>query len=292
MYYFVVNQSSGSGRALRTWSKVESYLKEEKIKYHVWMTESKTEVEEHLTLLKASNKAISAVVVLGGDGTIHEVVNQLAGSSLPFSVIPTGSGNDFARARGISKDYVREMKRIISGEQKNIDLMHTGRQHCLTVIGLGFDGMVAKVTNEMKVKKWLGSFSYIVSVLKVLRTYKPSHIYLTLDDVTHEFEDVWLVAVANHPFYGGGMKICPNASSEDGQLDICIIHGLSKWQLLRLFPSVFRGKHINSDRVKMMRGESIRVESDDRLVIHGDGEMIGETPISISIKKNGCRIIS
>jgi diacylglycerol kinase (ATP) len=292
LFIFVVNKNSGKGNALKVLGEVELLLQSKKMDYQVLITESREDVLQLRTLLKNVHTKISGVIALGGDGTSQEVINQLVGTEYPFSVIPTGSGNDFARARGIDRNLKREVERIIGGRQEKVDLMKVNNRYCLTVIGLGFDGMVAQVTNQMRFKKWFGSLAYILSVLKVLRTYKPSSVRLTIDGEYIHYDKVWLIAIANYPYYGGGMKICPYATSQDGLVDICIVHGLSRWKLLLLFPSVFKGGHVKQKGVNMIQGREIIVNSGKPLITHGDGEIIGSTPITITIEKNALNIIS
>jgi YegS/Rv2252/BmrU family lipid kinase len=291
MYYFLVNRTSGKGRSVKVWYEIERILKDKKVKYEVLITDTKGEVVTYLTNLLQSKKEITAIVALGGDGTIHEIMNQLIGTSVPFSVIPTGSGNDFARARGITKDYTIEVEKLLKNEQKTIDLLEIGDRHCMTVVGIGFDAKVADEANKMKMKKWLGGMSYFVTILKVLLTYKPSSIRLTLNEKERMFEKVWLIAIANHAYYGGGIKICPAAVSDDGQLDICIIHSLPKWRLLFILANVFKGKHIEMNGVDYIQVESIQVDSDEPLYVTGDGEMMGQTPTAVSIKKNAFHVM-
>ncbi|MEC2074336.1 diacylglycerol/lipid kinase family protein [Alkalihalophilus marmarensis] len=292
MFVFIVNTKAGKGRAKRVWTRVEEYLKDNKIEYQVLKTVSKEEIMQLRPILENARGKVRCVIAIGGDGTSHSVINELAGTDVPFSIIPTGSGNDFARANGISKDCIKQINHIVNSDHEKMDVITMGAKSCLTVIGLGFDGLVAKVTNEIKIKKWLGSAAYIYSVLKVLNYFKPANVVLTIDGEEMKVDNVWLIAIANHPYYGGGMKICPNASSKDGLLDICVVHSLSKWKLLSIFPLVFSGKHLGKKGVNEYRGKTIQVSSEKPLMIHGDGEMIGETPVTISVKEQSLNVIS
>ncbi|MFC0472304.1 diacylglycerol kinase family protein [Halalkalibacter kiskunsagensis] len=291
MYYFLVNRTSGKGRSVKVWIEIEKMLNEKNVEYDVLITDTKDDVVKYLTKLLQSKKNITAVVALGGDGTIHEIMNQLIGTSVPFSVIPTGSGNDYARARGITKDYVKEVEKLLKNEQKKIDLLEIGDRHCMTVVGIGFDAKVADEVNKMKMKKWFGGMAYFLTILKVLLTYKPSSIRLTLNNEEKVFEKVWLIAIANHAFYGGGIKICPNAMSDDGKLDMCIIHSLPKWRLLFILANVFEGKHVSMSGVDYIQVESIHVDSDEPLYVTADGEMMGQTPTAVSIKKDAFHVM-
>lgn len=250
VYYFFVNRTSGKGRSVEVWNEIEKILKEKNVQYQAVTTDTKEEALEILKELLCTKQAIQAIVALGGDGTIHSIMNELIGSSVPFSVIPTGSGNDYARARGISKDYRKEIEKLLLNEQKKIDLLEVGNRHCMTVVGIGFDGKVADEANKMKWKRWLGGTAYFFTILKVLLTYKPSEIKLKLNDEERLFKKVWLIAIANHAYYGGGIKICPIAKSNDGKLDICVIHSLPKWRLLFILARVFSGKHVSMKGVE------------------------------------------
>lgn len=292
MYYFIVNKTSGNGRSLRIWNEIEKILIEKQVTYTVLLSKNKIEVLEFVSTIKSAKNCVDGVVALGGDGTIHEVINQLLGTTFPFTVIPTGSGNDFARARGITKDYEQEIERILKKGQQKIDLLKIGERHCMTVVGIGFDGQVAKEANEMKLKKWLGGIAYFLIIFKVLVSYKPTYTKLLINGEKRIFEKVWLIAIANHPYYGGGMKICPKALNNDGKLDICIIHSLPKWRLLFILAAVFKGKHVSMNGVDYAQVESIEVESDEPLYVTADGEMIGHTPTTITISKDAFHVIS
>ncbi|WP_332689224.1 diacylglycerol/lipid kinase family protein [Halalkalibacter lacteus] len=291
MYYFLVNRTSGKGRSVKVWFEIERILTEKKVEYDVIITDTKDEVLSYLTELLQSNKRITAIIALGGDGTIHAIMNQLIGTSVPFSVIPTGSGNDYARARGITKNYVKEVEKLLKNEQKKIDLLKIGDRHCMTVVGIGFDAKVADEANKTKMKKWFGGLAYFLTIFKVLLTYKPSSIRLKLNDEERIFDKVWLIAIANHAYYGGGIKICPDAMSDDGKLDICIIHSLPKWRLLLILANVFEGKHVSMSGVDYIQVESIQVDSDDPLYVTADGEMMGQTPTAVSVKKDAFHVM-
>jgi YegS/Rv2252/BmrU family lipid kinase len=292
MYCFIVNKTSGNGRSVKIWREIEQILKSKKVEYSVLFTINKEEVLTYFSELKSSKKKINGVIALGGDGTIHEIINQLVGTTVPFTVIPTGSGNDFARARGITKNYEQEINRILEKGHQKIDLLKIGDRHCMTVVGIGFDGKVAKEANELKLKKWLGGFAYFFIIFKVLINYKPTYTKLLLNSEERIFEKVWLIAIANHPYYGGGMKICPDATSDDGKLDICIIHSLPKWRLLLILAAVFKGKHVLMKGVDYMKVESIEVVTNEPLYVTADGEMVGQTPTTVTVNKNVFHVIS
>ncbi|WP_096199035.1 diacylglycerol/lipid kinase family protein [Bacillus sp. FJAT-45350] len=294
MYVFIVNPISGNGRTITIWKNIERLLVDKGITYDVKYTNGQGHATEIVRELDSSN--VTAVIAVGGDGTVHDVVNGLKVVKVPLGIIPAGSGNDYARSMNIPKDFKLALERILTGKKKKIDILHVGERCCMTVIGIGFDGRVAELANSSKYKKILnglnlGKFTYLAIVLKVLFQYKPTKVTITLDDEDITFDDVWLVAVANLPYYGGGMNICPDAESDDGILDVCIVHSITKLNLLKVFPKVFKGKHVSHQSITILRGKKIKVISDTPVVIHGDGEIIGQTPIEVIIVKDVLDIV-
>lgn len=294
MYAFIINPISGNGRSTYIWQNIKKTLLKKQTKYVAYFTEHKGHATEIVSSLDPQK--ISVVVVVGGDGTVHDVVNGLQQVRIPIGIIPAGSGNDYARSIQVPKSYRLALERILSGEKKKIDILHVGERFCITVVGIGFDGKVAEIANQTKYKKFLnrlrlGKFTYFFIVLRLLFQYRPTQVTIKLDGQTYQYENVWLIAVANLPYYGGGMHICPHAQSDDGVLDICLVHNISKYKLLQIFPKVFHGKHINHSAITILKGKNVKVYSDKPVVIHGDGEVIGQTPIEVTIKKDVLDIV-
>ncbi|WP_319592835.1 diacylglycerol/lipid kinase family protein [Salicibibacter halophilus] len=291
LYHFIVNKGSGNGKGFIIWNIIENILAVKQLNYQVFFTN----YPSHATEISKEIKN-GVIIVIGGDGTIHEVINGLIRSNTSIGIIPAGSGNDFARALDIPMNAEEAFDWILAGDERTVDIGRIGDKSCATVIGIGFDGKVAQTVNASRTKKWmkffrLGRMSYIFSVFKVLFGYKPADISITIDDKTEKMKDVWLVAVANFPYYAGGMAICPNAKGDDGYLELCVVHGMSKFQFARAFPGVYKGKHVSHPSIKMLTGRQIEISSSSAMIVHGDGEIIGETPIKINIEENALRVI-
>lgn len=288
LYCFIVNKISGNGRALKIWEQIEKKLKEKNVYYCVRFTQK----SKHATLLVQElirKENVTVVVAVGGDGTIHEVINGLVGTNIPIGIIPAGSGNDFSRGLGIPLKHDDALERILSGKPQIIDIGNINSTYFCTVAGIGFDGEVAQTTNVSIYKKicnfiWMGKISYIISALLVLIRYKPMNISIMIDKKLYKIPKVWLIAVANLPFYGGGLVICPKAESNDGLFDICIVQEMSKWEFLCVFPLVFKGNHTTSPSIRIIKGKELEIYSPVPLLIHGDGEVIGQTPARIRIE--------
>ncbi|WP_188205949.1 diacylglycerol/lipid kinase family protein [Alkalibacillus aidingensis] len=295
MYYFIVNYYSGSGISRKIWREIELILQTRGINYKSVFTNYQNHATELVKELK-EKKNITAVVAVGGDGTVNEVINGLTGTSIPLGVIPTGSGNDFCRAMGIPLRYELALERILKGELKEIDIGRVNDKYFATIVGVGFDGQVAQQTNRSKHKKLynltkIGSLSYIISLFKVIFMYKPSQVELHIDSYQTTQEKVWLIAIANSPCYAGGMMICPDAKNNDETFDICIVKGISRWSLLRIFPSVFKGKHILHPAVTTLKAKKVQISSKQSLVAHADGEIIGKTPFDVTIQPSSLTVL-
>ncbi|WP_018922764.1 diacylglycerol/lipid kinase family protein [Salsuginibacillus kocurii] len=294
MYGCIVNKVSGNGKGDKAWKQVEQALQAAEYAYTVRFTERPqhaTELVEELV-----EKKVETIITIGGDGTIHEVANGLIGKDTALGLIPTGSGNDFARCLGVPNHYGQAFERIVANKTKQVDVLELEDKYCLTVTGIGFDGEVAKNVNRSSYKKYLnrlrvGGLSYVVSVLETLRTYQPTTVTITVDGNEMNFTDVWLVAVANAPNYGGGVMICPDATPEDGMLNLCVVHGSSKWELLRVFPQAYKGKHTTKDFVTLLEGKEVLIHSDPPVHVHSDGEEMKKSPLHIRVKKDALRVL-
>ncbi|SMO70266.1 diacylglycerol/lipid kinase family protein [Melghirimyces algeriensis] len=282
MYIFIVNPASGNGRGERVWFQVQQLLSQYRIAHQVFFTKFAGHAVE-LTRLAMHLPHIRSVIAIGGDGTVHEVGNALIGTDRPLGYIPSGTGNDFALAHAIPSSPVQALRRVLKHQVYRIDTAKMGKRFLIGFAGIGFDGQVAKVINDSVFNRRMGRFAYLLGFMQALRNYQPAQLSLTLDGETYEYQRVWLIAVANIPNYGGGMNICPGAAPNDGHLDICCVTDLSRMQLVKLFPSVYRGKHIQDPSVRVHRARKVTLQTDPPLIVHADGEVIGKTPLSITV---------
>lgn len=283
-----------SGNGFQVWKKLIPLLTKMKVDYKTCFITKK----EQLLNLEAEIRSlhIKAIVIVGGDGTVHHVLPFLEKASIPIGIIPAGSGNDFARALKIPKKSSLALKKLLQGRVKQVDIIYINGVPCTSVVGVGFDALVTDITNRSNIKKWLnflkiGKFSYVVGVLRALFSFKPNEVAITVDGKKKTYPHVWLIAIANTPFYGGGLKICPNAEETDGILNICIADSLSKMEVLLLFPLIFLGKHTVHHGVTFSTGKKIEISTNQPLLVQADGEVLGTTPVSITISKQKLTVI-
>jgi len=218
------------------------------------------------------------VVAVGGDGTVHEVVNGMWKTGVPLGCLPAGSGNDFVRALNIPDEPRAAWSRLSAFRVRPLDLVRVNGEIVVNAAGIGLDGTVAAVVNRSRYKRWLnrmriGKAAYVVGLLHVLARVEPLSVTLEVDGRILRFPCTWLGALCNLPFYGGGMNICPFAQGDDGQLDVCVVSGIGPGRLLALFPHVFRGRHVRDAAITLLRGKEIRIAVERPLPGHMDGEL-------------------
>ncbi len=257
--------------------------------------------------IPASRDEADAVLLFGGDGTIHRYLRPLVESGLPVLVVPRGSGNDFARALGLrTANCALAAWRSFVSEKRHVRFVDVGlikslgpagqpQEHYFgTVAGVGLDGAVARRANRMP--RWLrGNGGYAVALLPALFQFAPFPLkILGMADpsVSTDFEQTVLAAFANVPAYGGGMKIAPRARIDDGQLDICMIRDISKFKLFCVFPTVYFGRHLGLREVEYIKAPSVRLETEYPLDVYADGEYVCQTPVEISLKPAALRVIT
>lgn len=228
-----------------------------------------------------------AVVVVGGDGVISIALQALARTTIPLGIVPAGTGNDHARAYGLpTRDPEAAADVVVDGAPDTVDLGRIvgddGTDTWFgTVAATGFDSLVSDRTNRMR---WPhGRMRYNVAMLAELSKLRPLPFRLTLDDGTVIARDLTLAAFGNTRSYGGGMLICPDADPRDGLLDITMVAHGSRTRLVRLFPTVFKGTHVELDEVTTARTASVYVESPG-ITAYADGDFVCPLPARISVE--------
>ncbi|HEX3156577.1 MAG TPA: diacylglycerol kinase family protein [Candidatus Angelobacter sp.] len=243
------------------------------------------------------NTNCSAALIFGGDGTIHRHLPQLHQQKIPALVVPTGSGNDFAKALGIRSVEIalRAWKQFCSDgrEVKEIDLgvIHSGSQQTLfcCVAGIGMDAEANARANQLP--PWLKSRGgYVLAALRSLVAFKPAEMIINTEG--REIRRLaFFIAVGNAVSYGGGMKVTPLAMLDDGLLDICVLSNINKLKLLCWVPTIFFGQHLRLKEVEYFQAKDLRIDADRRLDLYADGEYARQTPVKITVIPRGLRVI-
>lgn len=284
MFAFIINPIAGGGRGERVYSKVKSSVLFKKIESQSYFTEYKGHAEEiTIMLIERFKDKLTAIIVIGGDGTLYEVVNGIANENISISFIPGGSGNDFARGCSIDQDPVKALDKIINGEDEltyylgSYTIDENRQRLFANNIAFGFDAMVARTANHSWYKKILnkirlGKISYIIALIHVLIKFKPMELEIVINHDRKRMSNCWMVTIANHPYYGGGMKIIPDAKIQPNIMPVLLIHSISKWKILGLFMTVFTGKHIHFKEVELYEATEISIIAPHRIHYQIDGE--------------------
>ncbi|MFC4321131.1 diacylglycerol/lipid kinase family protein [Litchfieldia salsa] len=304
-YFFIVNTVAANGASLKVWDKVKKELDLQQVNYRSFFTNSeKHAVELGKQIAAIHEEQIEAIVAVGCDGTISEVINGVCGSSVTIGYIPAGSANDFCRGFHIPTSPKVALRNILM-KRKSITKIDVGRfklgerskpLYFVNSLGVGFDAEVSKKVNQSKMKRYfnklkLGPFVYLGAILNQLFNYKPCSMDVEIDGSIHHYKNVWFVTVSNQRFYGGGMRISPQASPFDGLLNVTVVHHFSPFKLLLLLGTVYMGKHTLFKGVDSFKGKEIRILPETKLPLHADGEFIGSSPVSISIEPKKVRLI-
>lgn len=243
---------------------------------------------------QAVQRGDDVLAVLGGDGTAHLGAQAVAGTATALAVLPSGSGNDLAAALGLPSDPVKAAEYVAealrSGRQRRIDVGRVVGGACFaTVLCTGFDASVNARANAMR---WpAGPRRYDLAVLAELAALRPRPVRVTVGDSAVELEAI-LVAVGNGPCYGGGLRICPDATPTDGALDVIAIAAVSRRRLLRVFPSLRAGAHIHEPEVTVLRGPTVRIEGDASWPVYADGEPQGALPVTVHCEPGALTVVA
>ena len=290
----IVNAHAGKGNGLRAAGIAAQVLGAAGIETTICVPASREGAA--LASQDAVAHGIEIVVACGGDGTIHTVLQALAQTKTLFGVIPTGTGDDNARTLGLPLGDPAAAGRVITdqlGTPITIDLarvtMHGGEQHWyLGVMSTGFDSSVNERANKLRWPR--GAARYLLGILGELRTFSALPYVVTVDGSTYT-DTAMLVSVGNGISYGGGMRVCPNAVIDDGELDITWLHEVSKAVFLRVFPSVYKGTHVANPAVQMFRGRSVTVAAAGQ-VAYADGERLGPLPVQVQVAPGALRVLA
>jgi diacylglycerol kinase (ATP) len=249
---------------------------------------SGTTASESADLAKAAvADGYDDLVVMGGDGMVHLALQAVAGTTTRLGIIATGSGNDVARSLGIPPRKPLEAADVIlEGSVREIDTATVGGVHYATVLCSGFDSLVNERANAMT---WpTGQMRYNLATLAELRVFKPLAYHLELDGAPRDL-DAMLVAVGNGPSYGGGLRMCQGAEIDDGLLDVVIIKPVSKVELIKVYPRLFKGSHVTHPAYERHRVKQISISADG-IVAYADGERLAPLPITVEVAPASVRV--
>ncbi|ADH66946.1 MULTISPECIES: diacylglycerol/lipid kinase family protein [Nocardiopsis] len=275
----LVNPNSGRRRAAVVAVRLKEALREAGARVHVYTGRSAAD-SRRMARLAASDRP-DALVAVGGDGLVHQALQAVVGTGVPLAVVPTGTGNDIARAFGRPRGSARDVaEAVLRGRTRPADavrltLADGTQRYFLSVLACGFDARVNERVNGFRHR--IGRAGYVAGILAELRSFHPIDYDIEVDG-RRIAEPGMLVAVGNTSAYGGGMHVCPDAVPDDGLLDVVFVRQAPIGRFLSVFPRVFNGSHTGLDEVVVERGRTVTIRGAAG-VAYADGERVGEPPL-------------
>jgi YegS/Rv2252/BmrU family lipid kinase len=302
-WFVVVNPTAGSGRGLEDWPYISKLLRDNHIIHEYAFTEHKYHATE--LAVEAIAVGFRRIIIVGGDGTIHEVVNglfvqqEIDPREVLLAVIGVGTGNDWIRMFGVPRKYSEAVRAIVEG---NDFLQDVGRityheasyrqsRYFVNGAGVGFDAFTIKTYHQMLGRWRSGKWLYIRSMAKALLRFRATGVRVWVDGHEVVNDLVFSAAIGIGKYAGGGLMQVPEAIADDGLFDITVIRRMGILRMLYSFRTLFNGKILELPRVSNFRGRQVRFASSPEVWLEADGELLGETPVEFEIIDRAIRVI-
>ena len=302
-WFVIVNPIAGSGKGLDDYPLISKLLRDNNIKCEAVFTEHKCHATE-LTV-SAIEAGFRHIIVIGGDGTLHEVVNGIyiqksaSPEDVTIAMISVGTGNDWIRMLGIPRRYSEAIRAIREGYTFLQDVAaveyeeahYRQTRYMANVAGIGFDAAVIRRLQNQKAKSRLGKTAYLWCMIRSFFSYKATGVKIWVDDKLIYNNLLFSMAIGVGKYNGGGMQQLPDAVADDGLLDITMIKPLHWWHVLFRIRRLFNGTIYSIGHVLYAQGGRIRIESTPEAPLEVDGELLGATPIEFSVRHREVRVI-
>lgn len=277
MWIVAVNPKAGAGKSLEISQEIKRFLESHGEQFRTLIAPNAHELLLRLReIVDCSREDLRGIFSIGGDGLAHLVLQVAVPAKVPFVVIPAGTGNDFARSLGYSRDHIIALlKNVISSPAQPVDLGIVDSEWFGAILSTGFDSVVNERANSLRWPR--GAARYNAAIALELPKFRPISYQLTVDGQKMSIEAM-LIAVGNGKSYGAGMKICPGADLNDGLFDLVILEPVNTVEFIKVFPKVYSGKHISHPQVRTIRAQKVGIEGES--IAYADGERIGPAPVS------------
>ena len=288
----IVNPASGGGRALAAEPLVASYLAAQSKRVQFVHSRSSENIRE--LAAKGAAEGYRFVVALGGDGAFHHVVEGVHSSDAIAGFFPAGNGNDIARDLGIPADAVSAAATFCHSNPRAVDLVRVRFQdgriaHYIGVGGIGLDAEAAHLANT-RFKGWPGVTRYLAGALWTFFREPAFQLKAELDGTRWAGRAIF-AAVANATSYGAGVRIAPAAKMDDGWLEVVLVQDVAWTRLVEAIPIVLTTGDLRFDEVMRFRCRRVVLRADRAVKVHGDGELLGESPVEFEILPRAVRVM-
>ena len=281
----IVNPRAGGGRTAKALPAVEAALGRMGVEHRVERTAS---IDHAIQLATAAAANGEVAASFGGDGLAGAVAHGLRGTGGVLAVLPGGRGNDFARKLGIPGDPEEACGVIARGSERTVDVAEVDGRTYLGIASYGFDSAVQDIANASKVR---GQLVYLYATLRALRAWKAVRLDFTPSGEAPRSVSGYAVAACNSGVFGGGMALAPDASLEDGLLDVVVTGDAPKLRFLRSLPKVFKGTHLEDPSTELLRTAELAVDAERPFRIYADGDPIGVTPATIRAVRGALKVL-
>jgi YegS/Rv2252/BmrU family lipid kinase len=252
-------------------------------------TEHTTGLGHAIDLAREAAAAGEVAAAMGGDGLIGAVAGALRGTDGVLGVLPAGRGNDFARVLGIPRDPVEACAVLARGEPRTIDLAEVDGRAFVGIASVGFDSDANRIANEARLVR--GNLVYVYGALRALAAWTPARFDVELDGQPRQLTG-YGVAVANSKAYGGGMYVAPDAELDDGLFDVVMLEDVSKLRFLtQILPRAFKGTHVHSPAVHVLRAREVRIAADRPFALYADGDPVAELPATLRVLPGALKVL-
>ena len=278
-YEFILNPVAGNGYSVQAMKKIEGILNALGAEYRIHETAFPGQATDIARSLQG-NSEISAVIAVGGDGTVTEVAAGLAGGSTAMGIIPAGTGNDFVKSVRIPKDPETAMRFMLDRSARPVDTGTLNDEFFLNVCGTGFDVTVLECADDKK-KKHRGLTPYFLGLLQAIRIFEPVDLQISHDGQSADGEYL-ICSVANGRFIGGGIPICPDANPSDGKLNLVMIRKVPRWKIPCYLPGLMLSRDLTFRITSHLLTESVTIRGKGlRFNIDGEIRRIDEAHFQI-----------
>jgi diacylglycerol kinase (ATP) len=293
---FLVNPAADNGATGRRWPEIANRAAATGLTGDALLSERPGQLSE--LARQAADDGAELLVAVGGDGTVNEVVNGIAGrTGVELAIVPRGTGRDFVRTYGISHRLDDAIRAAVEGRTREIDLGRarfrswqgeTREAYFANIGSAGMSGAIAKRANETS-KALGGRASYLWATFAVFAGWRTSEIAVEADGESRR-SPMHLVVVANGRYFGGGMMITPEADPDDGVFDVLVIGNLTKRDLLLTLPKTYFGRHLPHPKAELLRAATVEIQANEPLPIELDGEQPGTTPVRFEVVPRALRL--
>ena len=280
----LVNPSSGGGTSLKALARVETLLDARRVPFRVVRTKS---LEHGIAKALRAVESGEIPVVVSGDGMIGAIGGALAGAETPLGIVPGGRGNDLARVLGIPTEPEEAIEIVLAGHSRPIDIGEVNGKRFLGIASVGFDSDANRIANESRLR---GNLVYAYAALRALAGWKPARFTIAIGEQRTRIEG-FSVIVANNKAYGGGMFVAPDAELDDGKFDVVTISQVGKLRFLGNLPKVFKGTHVSSDEVSVVRAARLSISASRPFAVYADGEHLTDLPADLRVIPSALRVL-